>query len=310
MKGEVIQVADNPNTDRVWFITGCSSGMGRALAQLLIEVGGKGVITARKVDHVKDLQERSGNRLKPVCVDITKLADVKASVEFALVHFGRIDVLVNNAAVGHVGAIEEHTDAEIARVFDTNLFGTLNVIRAVLPHFRRERGGRIITLTSLGGFRGRAGVAFYNGSKFALEGIHEALADEVRPFGVGVTIVQPGNFKTNFRSRGIVSANTVIDDYSETVGRLRKVLGQPQTETSGDPSQIAAAIMALVESGLSPMRMAVGADVIEGMHTKIEAVSRELAEWEHVGMLAGTGGRATLDEYIAAIGEIRDGLPR
>ncbi|MBM3345193.1 MAG: SDR family NAD(P)-dependent oxidoreductase, partial [Betaproteobacteria bacterium] len=197
---------------RTWFVTGCSSGLGRAMAEALADHTDNVVITARRVEQIRDLEAKAPDRILTLALDIADEGDVRAAVAEALRKFGRIDVLVNNAGIGLAGAIEECSYEEVERVFRTNVYGTLNVLRAVLPGMRERRSGQIFTLSSVGGVRGGPGMGAYNGSKFALEGMMESLDHEVGSLGIKVTIVEPGAFKTDFRLRSITPCANVIAD--------------------------------------------------------------------------------------------------
>ncbi len=292
-------------SERVWFVTGCSTGIGRALAEVLTDRGKRAVVTARRAEAIADLEARAPGHIRALALDIADAAAVEQRVAEAIGVFGRIDVLVNNAGVGFAGAIEEASDAEVRRVFDTNVFGTLNVIRTVLPQMRARRTGHIITVTSVGGFRGGTSVGVYNGSKFALEGIHEAMANELPPLGIRVTALEPGLVKTDFRRRTIGLAERVIPDYAATSGKIRQGLQTPYPPGAADPAQTAAAIIAFVDSGRSPpVRLPLGADAVAAMKAKMQAVADELATWEDFATSSG-GSADALSMYSDAANAAR-----
>ncbi|WP_378946670.1 SDR family NAD(P)-dependent oxidoreductase [Mesorhizobium sp. ANAO-SY3R2] len=293
-------------TASVWLVTGCSSGLGLALAtKLARETGHRAVITGLKAAEVEHIAQVAPDRIKATELDITDRNSVAAVIEFTVKAFGRLDVLVNNAGVGQIGAIEELDDGEIARVMNVNLFGTLNMLRAAVPQMRQQRSGRILTLTSMGGFRGRPGVGIYNASKFALEGVHEALAGEVGPLGIDVTMVEPGLFKSSFRGGGMHIAKTIIEDYAGTAGKVRASVAEDYPASAADPTQIAAAILAVGEmAGKPPLRLQLGTDAVAATREKLESMTREVAKWEAVANLASEGGEGSLDTYRSAIAAV------
>src|SRR5580704_9472336 len=184
--------------DRIWFITGASTGFGRTLAEEVLKAGGKVVATARNRDKVADLEAKFPQKVKALALDVTNAGQVDTAVTQAFAQFGRVDVLVNNAGYGLAGAIEEVSETEYMPMFETNVFGLLRVTRASLPHLRKQRSGHILNLSSIGGLVASPGMGYYNGTKFAVEGISEALAAEVAPLGIRVTIIEPGPFRTDF----------------------------------------------------------------------------------------------------------------
>ncbi len=192
----------NPTSEpHVWFITGCSTGFGRELAKAVLARGERVVVTARDVEQVQDFEQSGPELARAFPLDVTDLAEVSEAVDHTLDAFGRIDVLVNNAGYGSMGAVEEVHEEEIRRQFEVNVIGVLNVTRAVLPHMREMRSGHVVNISSVGGFVGVPGFGIYNGTKFAVEGISEALAQEVEPLGIRVTIVEPGAFRTDWAGR-------------------------------------------------------------------------------------------------------------
>jgi len=288
------------STRRIWFVTGCSTGLGRAIAQAVIESGDSIAVTARSQAQVADLQSMAPERVLPLSLDVTSEDSIAGAVKATLNRFGRIDILVNNAGAGLVGAIEECQLADVRRVYDTNVFGTLAVTRQVLPTMRAQRAGHIIFITSIGAMRGSASVGIYGSSKAALDGIAEALRGEVSPLGLKVSTVMPGLFRTDFRSRGIARAETIIPDYDATVGQVRRGLENPYPDSAGDPAQLGQAILKLVDhDGPPPLRLALGADCVDGVRKKIEALETELAEWERVSLEFG-GKAGSLSMYESA----------
>jgi NAD(P)-dependent dehydrogenase (short-subunit alcohol dehydrogenase family) len=268
---------------KVWFITGCSTGFGRALTEAVLERGEIVVATARKPQRLEDLAQQYGDRILVLPLDITQPSDVQAAVNQTIATFGRIDVLVNNAGYGVFGAVEEVNVLDVRRQFETNVYGALDITRAVLPHLRRQRSGRILNISSSGGFIGFPGAGIYCASKFALEGWSEALAKEVAPLGIHVTIVEPGAFRTAFNGT-LVSPNQAIDDYAATSGQMLQWLRQMDGQQPGDPKKAAAAMIQVVNSPNPPLRLVLGSDVLEAIHTKLAAVAADLAAWKDVSI--------------------------
>lgn len=286
---------------RTWFVTGCSSGLGRAMAEALSNHSDNVVITARRVEQIKDLEAKAPNRILALALDIADEGNVRAVVAEALRKFGRIDVLVNNAGIGLAGAIEECSSEEVERVFRTNVFGTLNVLRAVLPGMRERRSGQIFTLSSVGGVRGGPGMGAYNGSKFALEGMMESLDHEVGALGIKVTILEPGAFKTDFRLRSITPCATVIADYQKSSGKRREGLSAGYPADAGEPAEAAALLIRLVETEPNPpLRLPIGADCVAAVRKKLASVGSELEKWEHVSLSCGGSENANA-AYAAAV---------
>lgn len=268
--------------DKVWFITGSSTGLGRALAEVLLEKGFRVAATARRPTDLEDLAKKYASRVICPALDVTNAHQVREAVQQTIDHFGRIDVCVNNAGYGLIGGVEEVTDAEIRRQFDTNFFGALDVTRAVLPHFRKQRSGHFVNISSIGGFRAIAGAAIYNATKFALEALSEALAKEVAPLGIRVVLVEPGPFRTDFGGRSIDDTPNRIDDYATTAGKMREYYQAAHGKQVGDPRKAAEAMIQAVESKAEFLRLPLGEATLLGMREKIEQVQKDLALWEKV----------------------------
>jgi len=275
------------NTDKVWLITGSSTGLGRALAQAVLERGWRLVATARQPEQLKELSDRYPDRVTTIALDVTKPQSIRQAVEAALHTYDRIDVLVNNAGYGTMGAIEEVSDDDIKRQFDTNLFGALNVTRAVLPTMRKRRSGHILNLSSFGGVAAVAGYGIYCASKFALEGMSEALAQEVKPLGIKVTIIEPGAFRTDFRGRSLVISEHTIADYTETSGKAIQRTQANNGKQPGDPDKAAAAMIQVVESENPPLRLALGEDAVNIITQKLASMKAELEAWKGVSIRTG-----------------------
>jgi len=268
------------NTEsRVWFITGCSTGFGRELAKAVLTRGERVVATARKVEEVQDFEESGPELARAVRLDVTDPEEVSGAVDAALDAFGRIDVLVNNAGYGSMGGVEEISDEEIRRQFEVNVFGVLNITRAVLPHMRERRQGHIINISSVGGFVGVPGFGIYNGTKFAVEGISEALALETEPLGIHITIVEPGAFRTDWAGRSLAPP-PAIDDYRETVGQTREYISNENGNQQGNPRLAAEAMISAVEADEPPLRLPLGDDALGMIREKLDSVKRETDTWE------------------------------
>jgi NAD(P)-dependent dehydrogenase (short-subunit alcohol dehydrogenase family) len=272
------------NQPRVWFITGTSSGFGRLLAEKVLERGGKVIATARNVAKIADLAEKYPQTAKVVALDVTDPASIDEAVEEAIMAFGHVDVLVNNAGYGLAGAIEEATEDEFMPVFETNVFGLIRVTRAFLPHLRRQRAGNIVNLSSIGGLIGSAGWGYYNASKFAVNGFSEALAAELAPLGVHVTIVEPGPFRTDFLGRSGVEAAARIPDYDPTAGKTREYFHDQAGKQNGDPVRAVQAIVEAVESPNPPAHLVLGTLAFNRMTARLEQWKQDLAAWKSVSL--------------------------
>jgi NAD(P)-dependent dehydrogenase (short-subunit alcohol dehydrogenase family) len=267
---------------RVWFITGASRGFGALIAEAALAAGDAVVATARTPSTVT---ERLGSheRLLATRLDVTNEAEAHQAAGEAVKKFGRIDILVNNAGYGLLGAVEEASDAEARKLFGTNVFGLLNVTRAVLPHMRRQRSGHIINLSSVGGYTGYPGWGVYGATKFAVEGISEALAGEVAPLDIKVTVVEPGFFRTDFLDETSLSRTELeIDDYRDSVGKTRSHAADVNHGQRGDPRKLAQAFIRLVNGKNPPLRLPLGSDTVERIEAKNAFVAKELAEWRSV----------------------------
>jgi NADP-dependent 3-hydroxy acid dehydrogenase YdfG len=267
---------------RTWFITGASTGFGRMLAEEVLKSGGKVIATARNLDKVTDLEAKYPGAAKALALDVTDAGQVDSAVTQAFVQFGQVDVLVNNAGYGVAGAIEEVSEAEFMPMFETNVFGLLQVTRAFLPHLRKQRSGHILNLSSIGGVVASPGIGFYNATKFAVEGISEALATEVAPLGIRVTIIEPGPFRTDFLGRSGVVAKTRLADYDSTAGSMRKYFAENDGKQKGDPLRAVQAMMQVVESPNPPLRLLLGASAVQRLRAKLDNWEKEIAAWEKV----------------------------
>jgi NAD(P)-dependent dehydrogenase (short-subunit alcohol dehydrogenase family) len=267
---------------KVWFITGTSTGFGRLLAEEVLKAGGRVLATARKTKKIADLEERYPEAARTFALDVTKPAQIETVAKDAIAAFGRMDVLVNNAGYGIAGGIEEAAESEFMPVFETNVFGLMRVTRAFLPQFRKQRSGHILNISSMAGLVGSPGWGYYNASKFAVEGFSEALAGEMAPLGVKVTIVEPGPFRTDFLGRSGVMAERKIPDYEETVGKTREYFyGQPGKQR-GDPLKAVHAMMDVVESPNPPLHLILGALAYNRFRGKLDQWRDEMAAYESV----------------------------
>lgn len=269
---------------KVWFITGSSTGLGRALAEVCLREGYSVAATARNPASLDDLKKQYGAQIICPELDVTKPDQVRKAITATLSHFGRIDVVVNNAGYGLIGAVEEVTDAEIRSQLETNFFGALDITRAILPHFRHQRSGHFVNISSIGGFRAIAGAAIYNATKFALEGLSEALAKEVAPLGIRVVLVEPGPFRTDFGGRSINDTPNRIPDYAATAGKMREYYQAAHGKQVGDPIKAAEAMIKAVESKADFLRLPLGQATIIGMREKMAQVERDISIWEELAI--------------------------
>ncbi len=270
--------------DRVWFVTGTSTGFGRILAEEVLKAGGKVVATARNVAQIADLEQQYPGRAKAIALDVTSKQQSEAAVAQAIEAFGRIDVLVNNAGYGLAGAVEEASDEEIKRQIDTNVYGVLYVTRAALPHLRKQCSGHILNLSSILGLTAMPGFSFYSLTKFAVEGLSEGLAAELAPLGIKVTLVEPGPFRTDFASRSAVFTSTEIDDYKQTAGKTREYLRTISGTQKGDPLRAVHALMEIVESTDPPLHLLLGSVAYTRYRGKLKQLDEELSKWEQVSL--------------------------
>jgi NAD(P)-dependent dehydrogenase (short-subunit alcohol dehydrogenase family) len=268
-------------TAQTWFITGTSSGFGRAFAEHALARGHRVVATARRVESLAGLVEQAPERVLAVALDVDVAGAAEAAVGAAVARFGRIDVLVNNAGYGVVGALEETPDAELRAIMDTNFFGAMALTRAALPVLRGQRGGAIVNISSLGGQLSFGGFGAYSASKFALEGASEALAQEMAPFGVKVMIVEPGQFRTQLAGAGMRHM-PVIDAYTPVVGATREFARTMHATQAGDPRKAAVAIERALAAPATPLRLQLGGDAVDAVRAHAQALLADMAAWEDV----------------------------
>jgi NAD(P)-dependent dehydrogenase (short-subunit alcohol dehydrogenase family) len=267
---------------KVWFISGCSTGFGRALSLELLAQGYQVVVTARKVADIKDILAIDTTNTLGLALDVTVPEQVTAAVQAAIAHFGRIDVLVNNAGIGYFGAVEESEEAEVRRMFEINVFGLARLTQEVLPFMRKQRSGHILNVASIGGLRSFPGVGFYNATKYAVDGLSEALFKEVSPLGIKVTVICPSGFRTDWAGRSAKNTAISIDDYATTaqknMGDIRAISGNQ----AGDPVKAAKAMIMVTETENPPLRLLLGAAALKGARLKLEELRNDFETWADV----------------------------
>jgi NAD(P)-dependent dehydrogenase (short-subunit alcohol dehydrogenase family) len=271
---------------KVWFVTGASSGFGRAIVEEALARGERVVATARDTRSLADLAAKAPERVHVVRLDVTDGEALRAAIASALARFGAIDVLVNNAGYGLVGAVEETSDAELRAAMATMFFGAAALTRALLPHMRERRTGTIVQLTSMGGITTAPGYSAYCAAKHALEAFSEALAAEVKPFGVRVLIVEPGAFRTQLFGAGF-RAMPEMSAYAETVGPTRKMSTDLHGAAAGDPAKAAKAIADAVDAGAPTLRLPLGPDALEWIRKKLASVLDDVERTEAVARATG-----------------------
>jgi NAD(P)-dependent dehydrogenase (short-subunit alcohol dehydrogenase family) len=269
------------DSSRTWLITGSSSGFGRHIAQAALERGDRVVATARRPDTLDDLVASAPDRVLAAPLDVTRADQVDAAVAAALERFGRVDVLVNNAGYGSVGAVEEIDMGDLRALMDAMFFGAVALTQAVLPDMRAQGSGAIVQISSQGGQHAFAGFGAYCAAKFALEGLSEALADEVAPLGIRVLIVEPGAFRTGLLGASMHRSRE-IDAYAATVGTTRAYVQSSDGAQPGDPRKAAAAILTALDAPDPPLRLALGADAVEAIRGKHERLRADLEAWEQL----------------------------
>ncbi|NWK94291.1 short-chain dehydrogenase/reductase [Sphingobium lactosutens] len=267
-----------------WFITGASRGFGALITERVLAQGDAVVATAR---NPKQIADRFGDHpnLLAIALDVTDEAQARAAADTAIAKFGKIDVLLNNASFGLMGAVEEASAAEVEAVYRTNVFGLLNVTRAVLPHMRAARSGRILNISSIGGYRGAAGFGVYSSTKFAVEGLSEALHAELAPLGIHVTVVEPGYFRTDFLDATSLSVSpTIIEDYAATAGRVRNVATGLNHNQPGDPVRLAQVLIDFADTPNSPVRLPLGSDTVATIEARHVSDAAILTGWRQISV--------------------------
>lgn len=279
--------------NQIWLITGVSSGLGRAIAEAAAKSGCIVYGTLRNAEQMKDYDDLVPGYTKALLLDITQKRAIESAIELILNENQGIDVVVNNAGFGLIGAIEELTESEIRNQMETNFFGALWVTQVVLPQMRKQKSGWILQVSSSAGFRSAAGFGIYNASKFALEGMSEALALEMKPFGVNVVILEPGPFRTNFAGSSAHFSNQNIAEYDATVGQFKRNMKEKSGTQDGNPEKAAAVILELIKNESPPLRLPLGQFSINAIRNKLEEVEKDIQAWEH--LTAHTNFDADLD---------------
>ena len=266
-------------TERVWLVTGASRGFGAVISKTVLAAGDRLIATARRTDGLDHLE--SSDSLFKAALDVTNETQVRSAVDAGLDRFGHVDVLVNNAGISLLGAVEECSGDQVEQLYRTNVFGLLNVTRALLPSMRQRRSGRIINISSVAGYSAYAGFGVYSSTKFAVEGLSEALHTELKPLGVHVTVVEPGFFRTDIldANRSLIEANDRIADYDETAGAMRDAIPSYNHQQPGDPAKLAQAMMELADAPDPPLRLPLGPDTLSRMVEKNALVEKETAAW-------------------------------
>jgi len=267
---------------RVWFITGTSKGFGYLLAEEALKRGERVIATARDVSKLSRLARKYPDRIHTLTLDVTNPNEIISIAQQGIAAFGHVDTLVNNAGYGVNGAIEEVSEDEFEPMFQTNIYGLIRVTRAFLPHFRQRRSGHIFNLSSIGGLIGSPGWGFYNATKFAVEGLSEALAEEMKPLGVHVTVVEPGPFRTDFLGRSSKLARRQLRDYATTAGKAREYLKTQSGKQPGDPQKAVEAIITAANSPKPPLHLILGQVALTRFRHKLSDWHEEIAAWESV----------------------------
>ncbi|CAB4688983.1 MAG: SDR family NAD(P)-dependent oxidoreductase [Actinobacteria bacterium] len=264
-----------------WFITGCSTGIGREISRAALEAGHQVVVTARRVETVQDFVDDFGDRALALSLDVTDRAQIDAAVAAAHAAYGGIDVLVNNAGYGYLAAVEEGDDEQVRRLFDTNYFGVVDTLKAVLPGMRAQGSGHVVNISSMTGLVANPPNAYYSSTKFALEGLTEALSKEVAPLGIKVTAIEPGGFQTDYVTRSLHEATTALADYAAVTERkeLIKAFGE---HLPGDPRKVGEAVLMIAGLDEPPLRLLLGHDVLKATRDKLAEMSASIDEWESV----------------------------
>lgn len=265
---------------RAWLITGATGGLGRAIAEHVLARGERVAITGRDLKRARAIAAQWGDRALPLALDVCDARTIADAIAAAEAWSGGLDVVVNNAGRGLLGAVEEASDDEIAAIIDANFIGALRVTRAVLPHMRVRRSGRIIMIGSIAGRAGAAGSGLYSATKFALAGLAEALAGELAPLGIGVMTVEPGALRTDIAGRSRIEARLRIADYDATAGRRREAVRAIDGKQTGDPRRAAAAIIDALDAAHPPMRLVLGAAAFTRAIAQTDAQRDELLRWE------------------------------
>ena len=272
----------NDSDKKIFLITGVSSGFGHAFAKAAVAAGHMVIGTVRNEAARKQFETMDSRRTKAITLDVTDFDSIQPVLDKIEQEVGPIDVLVNNAGYGHEGILEESSIEDMRRQFDVNVFGAVAMIKAVLPSMRKRRSGHIINITSMGGFITMPGISFYCGSKFALEGISETLAKEVKGFGIHVTAMAPGSFRTDWAGRSMVRAQRSISDYDALFDPVRQARQEKSGKQNGDPAKAAQALLHLISAKNPPVHLLLGTDALQLVRNKIDLLKQEINEWEEL----------------------------
>ncbi|HTT40845.1 MAG TPA: oxidoreductase [Burkholderiales bacterium] len=275
-------MASTPENALIWFVTGCSTGFGRAIASHALKHGYRVVATARNPEQIKDIVAAYPSTGLALALDVTNADQVASAVAHAERTFGGVDVLVNNAGYGYLAAVEEGDEKEVRAMFDTNFFGLVSVTKRVLPGMRQRGRGHIINISSVGGLIGGPAAGYYNATKFAVEGLSEALSKELEPLGIRVTAIEPGPFRTDFAGRSLHQPANPIDAYAKTAGARRAEITGRSGRQAGDPERAAEAIIQVVRSPSPPLNLVLGRNGLERVREKLAKLTRTIDQWEAV----------------------------
>jgi NADP-dependent 3-hydroxy acid dehydrogenase YdfG len=271
-------------TIKTWLITGCSTGLGRALAIEVLRSGYNTVVTARNSKDIQDIVENYPETALGLALDVTDKNQIKNAVKKALERFETIDILVNNAGYGYRSAVEEANEDDINALFDTNFFGTVRMIKAVLPTMRKQKSGLIFNVSSIAGRFSNPGSGYYSATKYAVEGMSDALSKELTPLGIKVVVIEPGAFRTDFAGRSLTGTQTEIQDYIETAGKRRKENDHTHGTQPGDPHKAAQTTIKIAESDTVPFRLLLGSDAIQVIRPELESQLKELDNWKKISL--------------------------
>jgi len=266
--------------EKVWLITGCSTGFGRELAKEVLKQGYTAIVTARKTNDILDIVKDYSSNSLALELDVTNHVQIREVVKTAKDRFGKIDVLVNNAGIGYFGAVEESEDEEMRKMFEINFFGLAKMTQEVLPIMRAQRSGHIINISSIGGLVSFPTVGFYNATKFAVDGLSEALAKETAPLGIKTTIIAPSGFRTDWAGRSAKNSRIVIKDYETTAHANQNTIRGYSGNQPGDPTLAAKAIIKVVESPNPPLRLLLGKGALKGARAKLDQLKKDYDDWE------------------------------
>ncbi|KOP29312.1 short-chain dehydrogenase [Exiguobacterium sp. BMC-KP] len=274
-------------SEKVLFITGCSTGFGRQIAEKAIKAGYKVAVTARNVEQVQDLVAGNESKAIALTLDVTNQTQVKAAVKQTIDTFGRIDVLVNNAGIGYFGSVEESVEEETRKMFEINFWGLMSVTNEVLPHMRHQQGGHIINFSSIGGLVSFPTLGYYHATKYAVEGVSESLAQEVAPFNINVSLIEPSSFRTDWGGRSSVKTETEIPELRDSVvGQMIQGVSTQSGQEAGDPEKAAEAILTIIESDEPPLRLLLGKDAYQAATYKLSTMSESIESWKELTLNA------------------------